>query len=1052
MGFVDFFIKRVVFASVCAMIIVIAGGVVIPTLPIAQYPQVALPQVVVQAFYVGASATEVESSVTIPLEQQINGVQGMKYITSSSSNDGSSSISIVFEATRDIDLAAVDVQNRVNTALARLPADVRNLGVTITKNSGAFVGAAALFSKDERYDEKFLSNYADVNMRDRLKRIPGVAEVLIFGERRFSMRLWLDPTKLAARAISPGDVVAALREQNVQVAAGSVGLPPAPDKLQYQFSVRALGRLTEASEFGDVIVKSQNDGTIVRLKDIGRAELGAESYSSVSRWRGKRAVGLGILQLPGSNALQVKEDVVKELNRLATQFPPGLETEMAFDTTLAVSASVHEVLLTLIEAILLVVATIFIFLQSWRTTLIPAVTIPVSLIGTFAFVKLFGFSINTLTLFGLTLATGLVVDDAIVVIENISRFMEEKKLSAPKAASEGMAEVTSAVIATSLVLVAVFVPVAFFPGTTGKIYQQFSLTIAFSIALSAFNAITLTPALSARLLTVDHDRKKNVFFRGFDRGLDAVRRGYARALTVAVHHRVPMVALFLALLGLTGWVYTKVPSGFIPDDDEGYFIIVAQGPEGTSLGYTSDVLRQVEAMTEKIPEINGCFVVPGYSPIGSGANKGVAFCSLVPWGQRDKPGSDVAGIIGRLRMPLLGIGGAFVLPFAPPSIQGVGNFGGFQFELEDQSSDPKIETLAKATSDLVQHGNESKSLSGVFSSFTANDPQLVVEVDREKAKTLDVSLDELFATMQIYLGSQYVNDFVFGTRTYRVYVQADQAFRSRPRDIEAFYVRSRGGQMVPLATIVKVSTTTTAQTINHYNLFRSTEIQGSPAPGFSSGQSLVEMEKVARESLPPGMAFEWSGISKEQLESGNQTLIIFALGLVFVFLVLAAQYESFVLPLIIILAVPIALLGALLLQWARGYANDVFCQVGLVMLVGLASKNAILIVEFAKELREQGVPVVEAAIRAAETRLRPILMTSIAFLLGVAPLLFAKGAGAASRHSLGTAVFGGMLVSTVLNLFFIPTLYAVIELFRERGKAGVPAAPPALTDDGAKAE
>jgi len=1044
MGFVDFFIRRVVFASVCAILIVLVGAVAIPSLPIAQYPQIALPQVVVSSFYVGASATEVESSVTIPLEQQINGVQGMKYITSSSSNDGSSSISVVFDSTRDIDLAAVDVQNRVNTALARLPVDVRNIGVTITKNSGAFVGAAALYSDDDRYEEKFLSNYADVFMKDRLKRVAGVADVIIFGERRFSMRVWLDPAKLAARGLSPNDVVSALREQNVQVAAGAIGLPPAPDRLPYQFSVRTLGRISEAKEFEDVVVQSQRDGTIVHLKDVGRAELGAESYSTLSRWSGHRAVGIGILQLPGANALDVKGRAVKELERLAAGFPPGMKYEMAFDTTLAVSASVREVLITLAEAIGLVILTIFLFLQSWRTTVIPAITIPVSLVGTFAFVKLFGFSINTLTLFSLTLATGLVVDDAIVVIENISRFMEEKRMRARAAASAGMAEVTSAVIATSLVLVAVFVPVAFFPGTTGKIYQQFSLTIAFSISLSAFNAITLTPALSARLLRVTHESDKMWLFRGFDRGLSAVRDAFSRLLALSLRHRAPVLVLFLAVLGVTGWVFKKVPMGFVPDEDQGYFIVITQGPEGTSLGYTSDVIGQIESILEKVPEIRGCFAIPGFSLIGSGPNKGAMFCSLVPWEERTRPGSDVGGVIARINPGLMGVGGALAFAVAPPALQGVGNFGGFQFELEDQTADPTIDRLAAATNALTQEGNKNPALRRVFSAFTANDPQIVVEVDRERAKTLDVSLDELFSTMQIYLGSQYVNDFVFGTRTYRVYVQADREYRAKPKDIESLYVRSRSGEMVVLSELVKLTATTTAQTINHYNLFRSTEVQGAAAPGYSSGDALVAMEDVAKKALPPGMSFEWSGISLEQLESGGQTIYIFLLGLVFVFLVLAAQYESFVLPFIIILSVPVALLGALLLQWSRGYANDVFCQIGLVMLIGLASKNAILIVEFAKELREQGLSIVAAAQRAAETRLRPILMTSLAFLLGVVPLLVAKGAGAGSRHSLGTAVFGGMVAATVLNLFFIPTLYVFIETLRERRAA--PEGEPA--DDG----
>ena len=659
MGFVDFFIRRVVFASVCAIIIVIAGTVVIPGLPIAQYPQIALPQVIVSSSYVGASSLEVESGVTIPLEQQINGVQGMKYITSSSGNDGSSSITVTFDSSRDIDLAAVDVQNRVNTALARLPLDVRNLGVTITKNSGSFIGAYALFTDDDRYSELFMSNYSDVYMKDRLKRINGVADVIIFGERRFSMRLWLDPDKLAARSMSPSDVLTALREQNVQVAAGSVGLPPAPTGLTYQISVRAIGRLVEAGQFDEVIVKSQPDGTIVRLKDIGHAELGAESYSQMSRWKGHPAIGLGIQQLPGSNALDVKKKVDAAVKQLAKDFPPALKYETAFDTTAPVSASIKDVIVTLMEAIFLVIVTIYIFLQTLRSTLIPAITIPVSLVGTFAFVKLFGFSINTLTLFGLTLATGLVVDDAIVVIENITRVMEEQHLSPRDAASKGMAEVTSAVIATSLVLVAVFVPVAFFPGTTGKIYQQFSLTIAFSIALSAFNAITLTPALSARLLKPeDHGpnaKKKNIFFRGFDRGFDGLRKGYTRALTLAIRLRGVTAIVFVVLLGVTGWLFKTVPQAFIPDEDQGYFIVVVQGPEGSSLEVTSNTMRGVEGMLAKVPEIQGCFSVPGFSLFGgSGPNKGAIFCSLIPWEERTKSGQDAMSIVASLRGPAHG--------------------------------------------------------------------------------------------------------------------------------------------------------------------------------------------------------------------------------------------------------------------------------------------------------------------------------------------------------------------------------------------------------------
>ena len=742
MGFVDFFIRRVVFAIVCAILIVIAGTVVIPGLPIAQYPQIALPQVVVTSSYVGASSAEVESGVTNPLEQQINGVQGMKYITSSSSNDGSSVITVTFDASRDIDLAAVDVQNRVNTALARLPLDVRNLGVTIAKNSGAFIGAYALFTPDERYDEKFLSNYADVYMKDRLKRIAGVADVIIFGERRFSMRLWLDPDRLAARSMSPVDVLAALREQNVQVAAGSVGLPPAPSGQTYQISVRAVGRLVEASEFEDVVVKSLPDGTIVRLKDVGRAELGAESYSQLSRWKGKRAVGLGIQQLPGSNALDVKKNVDAAMARLAKDFPPGLVYETAFDTTAPVSASIKDVIITLLQAILLVIAIIYLFLQTLRSTLIPAITIPVSLLGTFAFVKLFGFSINTLTLFGLTLATGLVVDDAIVVIENISRVMERQQVSPREAASKGMAEVTGAVIATSLVLIAVFVPVAFFPGTTGKHLpavlahdrlQRRALGV--QRAHADAGALGAAPPRGGPPAGRPQEHLLPRVRPGLRRGPPQLRarpgagdpppRGDARSLPRPARHH--------------GLALPARAAGFIPDEDQGYFIVIVQGPEGASLEVTSNTMRGVEDTLARVPEIQGCFSVPGFSLLGSGSNKGAIFCSLIPWEARTKPGQDAMSIVARLRGPLMGVGGAFVIPFAPPAIQGVGNVGGFQFEIEDQTSEPKIETLAGATFGLMATGNQNPNLRGVFSAFTANDPQIVVEVDRDRAKALGVS-------------------------------------------------------------------------------------------------------------------------------------------------------------------------------------------------------------------------------------------------------------------------------------------------------------------------
>ncbi|MDY7225067.1 efflux RND transporter permease subunit [Hyalangium rubrum] len=1025
---VEFFIRRPIFAAVCSILLTLVGVLAIPTLPIAQYPDLAPPQVTVTASYVGASAEVVESAVTIPLEQELNGVEGMRYIASASSNDGISQITITFEPTRDLEVAAVDVQNRVSRAASRLPAQVNQAGIVVNKASSQLLMSFGLYSSDERYDSKFLSNYADVNLRDAIKRVRGVGEVRIFGERKFSMRLWLDPTELARRKLTPQDVTRALQEQNLQVAAGQVGQAPSRDDQPYQLAVRARGRLIEPEEFGEIVVQRTPDGKLVRVKDVGRAELGAENYGTLMRFNGKMGVGLGIFQLPTANALDVRDGAVKEMERLSKQFPPGLEYRVGTDTTLAVRASISEVLRTLAEAIALVILVIFLFLHGWRSVLITALTLPVSLIGTFAFVKLFNFSINTLTLFGLTLATGLVVDDAIVVIENIERLMAEKGLKARQAARESMKEVSGAVVAISIVLVAVFVPVAFFPGTTGAIYRQFALTIAASVALSTFCALTLTPALSALLLRHGHGPKW-IVFRKIDQALDWARSGYGRVLGKLLKHPVLVLLAFLVCVGGTVALFRVVPTGFIPDEDQGYIIVSIQGPEGMSLAQTEKVLREAEEVLRAQEEVTGMFAIGGFSFGGNGANLSTAFVMLKPWEERPGREHSVAGLVERLRGPLSRIGGARVLPFQPPAIRGVGTVGGFQYIVEDTSGSGSLDGLASAVQELVARGNEEGRLRGVFTAFTADTPLLDVEVDRQKAKALGVPIEQVFGTLQLYMGSQYVNDFNYASRTYRVYLQAEQQFRDSPSDIGAFYVRSDSGDMIPLEALVKVTPTTSAQTIRHYNLFRSAEINGQGAPGVSSGQALEAMEAQAAQ-LPQGMAGEWTGISLEQKESGGQTLIIFSMGLLFVFLVLAAQYESFTLPFVIILSVPLAILGALGLQFARGLANDVFCQVGLVMLVGLASKNAILIVEFAEQLREQGKSAVEAAIAAAEVRLRPILMTSIAFLLGVVPLMLAEGAGSAARNSLGTAIFGGMFVSTVVNLIFIPGLYVLVQKLR----------------------
>ncbi len=1030
--FAEFFIRRPVFATVCALLIVLAGTAVIPTLPIAQFPNLAPPQVGVTSSYIGASAQTVESAVTIPLEQQINGAEGMKYMTSTSGNDGTSQILVTFDITRDPDLAAVDIQNRVNTAQGRLPAAVKAVGMTTQKASQNFVFGAAVTSDNNRYSPLVMSNYLDVYVRDALKRIPGVADVQIFGEGKYSMRLWLDPARMAGRGLTATDVVNALSEQNVEVGAGQVGQQPAVPGQDYQISVRAIGRLSEPTQFENIILKTNADGTLVRLRDVGRAELGAESYAADLLYNGQEATGFAVAQLSTANALQVHKLALAELERLSKSFPPGMHYKLAFDSTEAVSASIHDVVFTVGLAILLVIGVIFIFLGDWRTTMIHFIATPVSLIGTFAFVKLLGFSINTLTLFGITLATGLVVDDAIVVIENIERHITGGEHDSHKAAIAATIEITSAVIATSLVLVAVFVPVAFFPGTTGILFRQFALTIAFSIAISAFNALTLAPALAAIFLAGGH-RQKWWWLRKFDDGVAAMTRGYRALLHHVLEFKAVMVVLFFAGLGLTYFVFTHVPTGFVPDDDQGYFMVIIQAPPGASLEYTEAVGAQASRILQAEPEVEGVFSVAGFSFAGAAANQGIIFVTLRPYSQRVGDQHSAMAVVNRVRMKLFGISGAVVFATLPPAVQGLGQFGGFQFVVQDQGAH-RLDELASAVQGLMQQASQRKDLSQVFTQFTANDPQYVVTIDREKAKSLHVPLSQITDTLGVYVGSAYVNDFDFNNRSYRVYVQADKHFRSTAQDMRQFYARSDSGAMVPLDNLIGITQTATPQVISHYNLFRSAEIDGSPAPGYSSGQAIAAMEQLAAK-MPQGFSYSWTGLSLEELQSAGISLILFGLGSLVVYLTLSAQYESFVLPFIVLLAVPMALLGALGAQWTRGLQDDIYCQVGLVMLVGLASKNAILIVEFAEQLRERGVPLMESAIQAATIRLRPILMTSLAFILGVVPLVIASGAGENGRHSVGTTVFGGMIMSTILNLFFIPVLYLIVEGWREHGKA-----------------
>ncbi|AEU38260.1 efflux RND transporter permease subunit [Granulicella mallensis] len=1048
--FVDFFIRRPVFASVCALLIVLAGAVVIPGLPISLYPDLAPPQVTVSSVYIGANSQTVEHDVTTPLEESINGVEGMRYITSSSSNDGSSTITITFQTGYDINIAAVDVQNRVSSAQGLLPQAVKNTGVTITKSNPNFVFAAGFYSDNNRYSQDFISNYIDLYVKDPLERISGVGAAQIFGVRKYAMRLWLDPTKLAARQLTATDVISALQEQNVEIAAGNVGQQPMSPPQDFQYSVRAVGRLTTPEQFNNIVLKNGPTG-IIQLRDVGRAELGAEDYGTNLNFSGATAVGIGVQQLSTANALDVDRKGKAALLELSKSFPPGLHYTVAFDTTTVIGDSIHEVVITLAEAIVIVIAVIFLFLLDWRATIIPAITIPVSLIGTFAFIKIFGFSINSLTLFGITLATGLVVDDAIVVIENVQRHLSEADPNNPdhdphKATSVAMAEVTSAVIATSLVLISVFVPVSFFPGTTGILYKQFSLTIAFAIAISAFNALTLSPALAALFLRGEEDKYKLLdwthieflkrAYRGFvhlvDNSLTTLSSAYGRAIHFILRIRWVMMLLFVAGLAATGYMYQHVPTAFVPGEDQGYFILQVLAPQGASLSYTTHLADQAQAILAQDKDILGTFSVMGFGFSGTSPNQGLIFVPLQPQDQRLAKGHADTDIIERVSPKLLGIPGGIVVAFPPPAIQGLGNFGGFQFELQDLGRNT-LQDIDRIAHQIAAAGNDPKSgLTGMFTSFTSNDPQLLVNIDREKAKTIGVPFSQISDALSVYMGSEYVNDFEFNNRSYRVYVQADAPFRRTSKDIRQFYVRTNSGQMVPLDDLVTIDESSGPQTISHYNLFRSAEILGSAAPGKSSSEGLAAMEAVAKKNMLQGMSFEWSGLALEEIESSGKAIVIFALGLLVVYLALSAQYESFALPFIILLAVPMAVLGALSFVAWRGLVDDVYVQIGLVMLIGLSAKNSILIVEFAEQIRERGLSIAEAAIQAGELRLRPILMTSSAFILGVLPLVFATGAGKLGRHSVGTAIVGGMILSTVLNLFFIPVLYVLLKSFLER--------------------
>jgi hydrophobe/amphiphile efflux-1 (HAE1) family protein len=1021
-----------VLATVLAILITLIGGISIPILPIAQFPEISPPTVNVAATFTGASSEVVEETVTTPIEEQVNGVEGMTYMSSDSSNDGTMSINVTFEIGYDLDIAAVDVQNRVQLATPRVPEEVSKYGLSVIKQSTSLILVVNLISPDGSRDDLFLSNYIDIHISDVLKRIPGVGNLTLFGEREYSMRIWLNPDKLASLSITTTDVANAIEEQNVQVAAGSIGQPPIPKGQQFQFIITTLGRLETVEEFEDIIIRANQDGSVVRIKDVATVDLGAETYTTNSTLDGGETVGIGTYQLPGANALDLAKEIRAAMELLKEDFPSGVDYKIIYDTTEFVKESIKEVVITLFEAFILVFIVVFIFLQNIRATLIPAITIPVSLIGTFALINALGFSINTLTLFGLVLAIGLVVDDAIIVVENASRLIAERGVSSREATSAAMKEVTGPIVATSLVLMAVFVPVSFMPGITGQLYRQFALTIACSVAISTINALTLSPALCALFLRKETG-KKFWFFKKFDQGFDWFKDRYHGWLVTLTARWKIVVGVFAVLMVVTYFMFTIVPTGFVPEEDQGYFIIDVQGPEGSSLERTEETIKEVYDILVNTPGVAHVIVIAGLNFLtsSSDSNTGAIYAVLAPWGKRKSYALSVFGIIERVRKEFAGIQGAVVVPFNAPPIQGLSSTGGFQFELEDRSS-LGIQTLANVTKEMIEKGNEKPELTGLFSSFTADVPGIYVELDRTKAKTQGVAISDIFDTLQAYLGALYVNDFNKFGRVYRVFMQAEDSYRAEVDDISRLYVRTETGGMVPLSTLIDVKEIVGPETVTHYNLYRSTEIDGDSAPGYSSGQAIKAMEALAEEVLPEGMGYEWSGTSYQEIKAGNMAPLIFALSIVFVFLFLAALYESWAMPFMVMLAVPLALLGAMSAQYLRGLTNDVYCQIGLVMLIGLASKNAILIVEFAKQRREEGLPVIDAAMQAAMIRLRPILMTAFAFILGVFPLVIASGAGAESRHSLGTAVFGGMILSTMLSLIVVPVFYVIIENLRER--------------------
>lgn len=1034
--FSKFFIDRPIFATVIAILTILGGIVTLLILPISQYPDITPPVVRVSTSYPGASARTVVDTVALPIEQQVNGVENMLYMQSTSASDGTYTLNVTFEVGTDLDFAQVLVQNRVSSAMAQLPPQVAQQGVVTNKVSTAILQVVSLTSPNRTYDSLYLSNYAIINLVDVLKRLQGIGDVIVFGTGEYSMRIWLNPDQLQTRNITTADVVNAIQGQNIQVASGQIGAPPAPTDQNFQLTLNVLGRIAEVEEFENIVVRVEpgEGGRITRVRDVARVELGAQTYSQFSRLDGQPSAGVAIFQLPGANALEVAEQVRAAMTDLGRAFPEDLEYSIDFDTTVFTTESIDEVYKTLFEAAILVALVIFLFLQEWRATLIPAITIPVSLIGTFALMALFGISINTVSLFGLILAIGIVVDDAIVVVENVWHKMETLGLSAREAAVAAMADITAPIVAISLVLMAVFVPAAFMPGITGELYRQFAITIAASTVFSLINALTLSPALCALMLKPPAERRF-FLFRAFNAGFAKVAHAQTGLVTRMIRRKALVMLLFAGISGAAIWGFQALPAGFLPEEDQGYAVVGIQLPDAQSLSRMTQVADRVDKILAETPGVAHWVGIGGISLLDNSAtlsNAGVVYVIYDSFEHRNEKGLSQEVILQDLRRKFASIQDAMVFAVVPPAIQGLGVAGGFQMQLLLQDGSGDYAKLQEVAFEVIRNASAQAGLTQLTTSFRATVPQLFADVDRVRAENLGVPVGEAFSTIQSYLGSTFVNQFNKFGRTFQVFVQADAAYRLEPDSLRKLYVRNRDGEMVPLGTMTDIEYTTGPALLSLYNLFPTASINGQAAPGFSSGQALTIMEQLAERTLPPGMGYSWTGMSYQEKQVGGQATIIFALSVLVVFLLLAAQYESWTNPFAVILVVPLALVGVVIAVATRAFNNDVYTQIGIVLLIALASKNAILIIEVARSLRAKGVDIAEAAVEASHERFRPILMTSFAFILGVVPLVMASGAGSASRQALGTAVFGGMIAATVFNGTFTPVFYAVFQGLSER--------------------